>query len=354
MEIRRGVQRGAQRVCIYGPEGIGKTTLAAQFPEPLFIDTEGSTRHIDVARLPDPTSAAMVQEELDWIINQRPAPCQTVVIDTADWLEKLIKRQVMDTLQIKSMEQISYGKAYVYVCEDFGRILAQCDRIIKNGINVVFTAHAALRKFEQPDELGAYDRWELKLQNSAKSNICAMLKEWADLILFCNYEIHTYKTDDDKVKASGGQRVMYTSHHPSWDAKNRHGLPEKLPMDFSGIAHIFPDKAITSAPDSVTVTMERVSAPIPIEPVKVQEVPKVLEDIELPFEIEDEPVEDFTGIPQALVDLIKASGFTVEQVEQAVVRKGYMPEGMPLRDYPKDFIDGCLIGAWDAVKATIV
>lgn len=348
MEITRGVQRGAQRVCIYGPEGIGKTTLAAQFPNPLFIDTEGSTRHIDVARLPDPTSAAQVEQELHWVADQPTPPCLTVVIDTADWLEKLIKQQVMDTLQIKSMEQMSYGKAYVYVWEAFGRMLSACDRIIKRGVNVVFTAHAALRKFEQPDELGAYDRWELKLQNSAKSNICAMLKEWADLILFCNYEIHTYKTEDDKVKASGGQRVMYTSHHPSWDAKNRHGLPEKLPMDFSTIAHIFLDKAITSAPQPVPVTVE-----IPAE-FKVQEAPQNIEDIELPFEIPDpEPAEDFSGIDQRLIDLMRGAGVSVAQVEQAVVRKGYMPEGMPLKDYPKDFVDGCLIGAWDKVLATI-
>ena len=348
MEITRGVQRGAQRVCIYGPEGIGKTTLAAQFPNPLFIDTEGSTRHIDVARLPDPTSAAQVEQEIHWVADQPTLPCLTLVIDTADWLEKLIKQQVMDTLQIKSMEQMSYGKAYVYVWEAFGRMLSACDRCIKRGVNVVFTAHAALRKFEQPDELGAYDRWELKLQNSAKSNICAMLKEWADLILFCNYEIHTYKTEDDKVKASGGQRVMYTSHHPSWDAKNRHGLPEKLPMDFSGIAHIFPSKAITSAPQPVPVTVE-----IPAE-FKVQEAPQNIEDIELPFEIPDpEPAEDFSGIDQRLIDLMRGAGVSVAQVEQAVVRKGYMPEGMPLKDYPKDFVDGCLIGAWDKVLATI-
>lgn len=348
MEITRGVQRGAQRVCIYGPEGIGKTTLAAQFPNPLFIDTEGSTRHIDVARLPDPTSAAQVEQEIHWVADQPTLPCLTLVIDTADWLEKLIKQQVMDTLQIKSMEQMSYGKAYVYVWEAFGRMLSACDRCIKRGVNVVFTAHAALRKFEQPDELGAYDRWELKLQNSAKSNICAMLKEWADLILFCNYEIHTYKTEDDKVKASGGQRVMYTSHHPSWDAKNRHGLPEKLLMDFSGIAHIFPSKAITSAPQPVPVTVE-----IPAE-FKVQEAPQNIEDIELPFEIPDpEPAEDFSGIDQRLIDLMRGAGVSVAQVEQAVVRKGYMPEGMPLKDYPKDFVDGCLIGAWDKVLATI-
>lgn len=346
MEITRGVQKGAQRVCIYGPEGIGKTTLAAQFPNPLFIDTEGSTRHLDVARLPDPTSAAQLMQELNWIADQKTPPCKTVVIDTADWAEKLIKTAVMDRLQIQSMEQMGYGKAYVYVWEDFGRILSVCDRIIRRGINVVFTAHAALRKFEQPEEMGAYDRWELKLQNSAKSNICAMLKEWSDLILFCNYEIHTYKTEDDKVKASGGQRVMYTSHHPSWDAKNRHGLPEKLPMDFSGIAHIF---------QAQPVTVERVSAPIPIEPVKVQEAPQNIEDIELPFEIPDpEPAEDFSGIDPRLIDLMQGANVTVAQVETAVVKKGYMPEGMPLRDYPKDFTEGCLIGAWDKVLETII
>lgn len=350
MEITRGVQKGAQRVCIYGPEGIGKTTLAAQFPDPLFIDTEGSTRHLDVARLPDPTSAAQLMQELNWIADQKTPPCKTVVIDTADWAEKLIKTAVMDRLQIQSMEQMGYGKAYVYVWEDFGRILSACDRIIRRGINVVFTAHAALRKFEQPEEMGAYDRWELKLQNSAKSNICAMLKEWSDLILFCNYEIHTFKTEDDKVKASGGARVMYTSHHPSWDAKNRHGLPEKLPMDFAGIAHIFPDKAITSAPQPVPM-------PTPIDQVK--ESAKKLDDIELPFEMPIEvpdfdPVEDLSGIDPRLIDLMQGANVTVAQVEAAVVKKGYMPEGMPLRDYPKDFTEGCLIGAWDKVLETII
>ena len=121
-------------------------------------------------------------------------------------------------------------------------------------------------------------------------------------------------------------------------------------MDFAAIAHIFLDKAITSAPQPFP--MERVSVPIPIEPVKIQESQQ---NIELPFEIPDpEPAEDFSGIDQRLIDLMKGAGVSVAQVEQAVVRKGYMPEGMPLKDYPKDFVDGCLIGAWDAVLATIV
>ena len=54
MEITRGKIQTAQKIVLYGPEGIGKTTFASRFPEPLFIDTEGSTRQLDVARLPKP------------------------------------------------------------------------------------------------------------------------------------------------------------------------------------------------------------------------------------------------------------------------------------------------------------
>ena len=66
MQITTGIQQTALKVVIYGPEGIGKSTMAAAFPDPVFIDTEGSTKHMDVARLPKPTSAAMLLDEVRW------------------------------------------------------------------------------------------------------------------------------------------------------------------------------------------------------------------------------------------------------------------------------------------------
>ena len=65
MEIIRGKIKKAKKVVIYGPEGIGKSTFAANFPDALFIDTEGSTNSMDVARLPRPTSWTMLLEEID-------------------------------------------------------------------------------------------------------------------------------------------------------------------------------------------------------------------------------------------------------------------------------------------------
>ena len=59
MQITRGKRARAQKVVIYGPEGIGKSSFASQFPDPVFIDTEGSTDNMDVARLDKPTSWTM-------------------------------------------------------------------------------------------------------------------------------------------------------------------------------------------------------------------------------------------------------------------------------------------------------
>ena len=87
MQITKGKIQGAQKIAIYGPEGVGKTTFAAQFPEPVFIDTEGSTNNMDVARLPKPTSWSMLLEQIDFI--KQSKVCKTLIIDTIDWAERL-------------------------------------------------------------------------------------------------------------------------------------------------------------------------------------------------------------------------------------------------------------------------
>ena len=88
MEITRGKIAGAKKTVIYGPEGIGKSTFATKFPDPVFIDTEGSTKEMDVARLPRPTSWTMLLEEIDYVKNN-PGECGTLVIDTVDWAEPM-------------------------------------------------------------------------------------------------------------------------------------------------------------------------------------------------------------------------------------------------------------------------
>ncbi len=242
MPITKGKIETAKKIVIYGPEGIGKSTLASQFPDPVFIDTEGSTKELDVARYPVPEYWDMILQEAEDLLEERNF--KTLVIDTADWAEKLCQQATCDRMNVKGIEDIGYGKGYVYLCEDFQRLLTACDKLIANGINVVFTAHAMMRKFEQPDELGAYDRWEMKLTKK----VAPLLKEWADMVLFCNYKTTVVSDPNTKTKkATGGTRVMYSTHHPCWDAKNRYNLPDVMDMSFEPIASLF--EGVEPAPD---------------------------------------------------------------------------------------------------------
>lgn len=315
--ITSGKVHTAVKTVIYGAEGIGKTTLAAQFPNPLFIDTEGSTKQLDVARLPAPTSWEMLMQELDFVIGRRP--CSTLVIDTVDWAEQLCIADLCARNAKNGIEDFGYGKGWEYEKESIGKFLNKLTEVINAGINVTLTAHAALRKFEQPDEMGSYDRWEMKLGSKTTNKISPLIKEWADIVLFCNYKTLVVQTDKEgkKHKAQGNRRVMYTQHHPCWDAKNRYGLPEEIPMEYAQIAQIY----------------------APVQPLETPPAPAAstsATDIQ-------------SGIPQSLADLMAASGITEQQIRAAVAMKGYFPEDMPISAYPEDFVSGVLVGAWKQI-----
>ena len=239
IKVTRGIVKKPLKLVIYGPEGIGKTTFASKFPWPVFIDTEGSTNHMDVARFEPPRTWDAILEDVRSLVAD-PAGYQTLVLDTADWAVRLCETAVCMRAGKKGIEDFGYGKGYVYAKEEFGKLLDLMTEVVDKGINVVITAHSIIRKFERPDETGAYDRWELKLGNKAGSQIAALCKEWADVVLFANYK-ETVVEIDGKKKAQGGSRVMYTSHAPTWDAKNRHGMPPELPFDYQQIARIVPE-----------------------------------------------------------------------------------------------------------------
>ena len=363
MEIIRGKIPCAKKTVIYGPEGIGKSTFASKFPDPVFIDTEGSTRDMDVGRLPAPTSWNMLLEEVKYVI-QNPSVCKTLVIDTADWAEQLCSVGICDKYQKTGIEDFGYGKGYVFLQEEFGRLLNLLSELAEQkGIHVVLTAHAKMRKFEQPDEMGAYDRWEMKLSK----NVSPMVKEWADMVLFANYKTHVIKVDG-KNKAQGGQRVMYTTHHSCWDAKNRYGLPDEVPFAYDAIAHIlgtsdetqtevrntFPDTQ--NHPDASTAQPAAETA----QPVSDSHAP-VTEPRQMEMSF-NQPKDDSNAsgldprIPKNLRDLMAANQVCEWDIQNVVESRGYVPSGTPIWEYDTvnpGIVDGLLVASWDQVYAAI-
>ena len=333
MEITSGKIDTAIKTVIYGPEGIGKSTLAAQFPRPVFIDTEGSTVHMDVRRTPRPQSWTELLEQVHWLAD-RPAELGTLVLDTADWAEALCTETVCARAQKSGIEEFGYGKGYTYLAEEFGRLLTALDLAKDRGVNIVITAHAKMRKFEQPDEMGAYDRWEMKL-----SKTCApLIKEWADMVLFACYKTYVVNVDGQgaqkgKNKAMGGERILRTTHNPCWDAKNRFALPEEMPLGYAGIAHLLRDR--TAKGEAEAVAESATNAPA---------------DAEASAPAASPP---FPGVPEKVARLMRESGVTPEEVVYVVSQKGYFPADMAFRDYPQDFIDGWMLPCWAQIVAKI-
>jgi len=304
LKISNGRIDRAIKTVVYGSEGIGKSTFASKFPDPLFIDTEGGTAQMDVRRVEKPET----WEELLSIVEEvaaTPEICRTLVVDTADWAEQLCVAHVCQKYKQNSIESFGYGKGYTYLSEEWSRFLKACDAVIASGKNVVIVAHAKQRKQELPDEAGAFDRWEMKLSRQ----VAPLLKEWADLLLFLNYRTYVVTTETNSRKATGGKRVMYTTHHPCWDAKNRHGLPDELDLNFANIAHIF-GKAATQEP---------------AEP----------------------------GPADVLRARMKERGITEEQLQKFVASKGHYPEDAPIESYSEKFLTGWCIRHFDQIALKI-
>ena len=331
LQISKGKQSRAQKIVLYGTEGIGKSTLASCMPDPLFIDTEGGTAQMDVRRFVPKDYTDLLSSIQE--VARTPGICKTLVLDTADWAEQSCIRDVCARYKKTGVEDFGYGKGYTYVAEEFQKLLKVLDSVIEAGIHVMVTAHAKMRKIELPDEMGAFDHYEMKLSKQ----VAPLLKEWADLVLFANYKTYVVTTDTNSKKAQGGKRVMYTTHHTCWDAKNRHGLPDELPLDYRAIAHLFEDG--TSAPRS---------------PVQMQSV--------LPTTEPQAPTEPPAEVPEevpkptpldALRELMREAEISQFEVQEVVASKGHFASDVPITKYPEEFITQWLLPNWEKIAAVI-
>ena len=314
LNIIEGKETRPLKIVIYGPEGIGKSTFASQFPDPLFIDTEGGTSNLNIRRIKCNKSwnelISIVKEIYD-----NPTICKTVVLDTADWSEFLCINAVCEKYRKNNIEDFGFGKGYVYLLDEYSKLLTHLDQLIEVGINVVITAHAKPRKFELPEEQGAFDRYEMKLTRQ----VAPLIKEWCDALFFVNYKIYVVTTENNSKKAQGGKRVLYTTHNPTYDAKNRFNLPEELELNFASIQHLFEQpivrKEIARFPDPRDITS--------------------------------------VAVVEKLKKMIADSGITDIDLQKVVAAKGHYQDSKPIDNYSDDFITRWIIPNWKKIIETI-
>jgi len=231
--IKKNTALAAPRIFLYGVEGIGKTTFASQAPKPIFICTEDGLGSLQVDHFPLATKASEVLDAIASLVNEQH-DFGTVVLDSVDWLDNLIWAEVEATHEAKDL---AYGKGAMIVADKWREVLAGLNTLRNDkGMVVILIAHTQIKRFDSP-EVEPFDRYQPKLQE--RSN--AILREWADAVLFANYKTLIKKDDVGFNKTSNrgistGERLLYTSERPAYMAKNRYSLPDSIPMSWESFA----------------------------------------------------------------------------------------------------------------------
>lgn len=225
---------------IYGPGGMGKTTLAAEFPDAIFIQTETGEGSNLITSFTDGeiTSYGEVMEALTALATEDHS-FKTVVLDSITRLEPLIWAQMIEQHNMtyphdrwSSIEDAGYGKGYLMVDNDWRDFLSAMSYLRDaRGMTVIMIAHETVTTFKDPTT-DSYDRYTMRLHKRAE----AMVRETCDVLGFLN-QITTIrreskafgKKDDYTAKGAGsGTRAINFQPRPAFDAKGRGGMPDQV------------------------------------------------------------------------------------------------------------------------------
>jgi len=252
-EIQKGRVQAPRRIMLYGVHGVGKSTWGAMAERPIFIQTEDGLADIECERFPLAEKYGDILDALGVLYTTEKHDYRTVVIDSLDWLERLIWSEVCIKRGVESIEDIGYGKGYVFALTQWRQVLTGLDALRnERGMSVILIAHAAIEKFRNP-ETDTYDRYTPRLHRLAS----AIVQEWCDEVLFATYRVHTRTTSEgfDRKRTQGigvGERIVRTTERPAHLSKNRLNLPDEIPLDHRVYAAFVRGDNPLAEPDTTT------------------------------------------------------------------------------------------------------
>jgi len=216
---------------IYGVHGVGKTQLASEWPDPLYLNTAGETPPSDV-ELTTPGTMETFEEVLDIIgeLLTTDHDRKTLIVDSIDGLEPLVWAYICQQNKWQNIEDAGFGKGYVAADAVWRDFLSGLAALKDAGIAVVLLAHTDITRFDSPTS-DPYSRYGIKLHKRA----AALVQEAADIVGFVNYRMTLKQADagfNKKVThgEGGGDRQIHFEERPGFLAKNRFSLPSSMPL----------------------------------------------------------------------------------------------------------------------------
>lgn len=218
------------RVLIYGPPGMGKTSLAAEFPNPIFIQVEeGTPAGLEITGWDEIKTFEDVMGGLVELLDG-DHDFQTLVLDSVDKLEPLVWDFVCREQNWTSIEAPGYGKGYKEADKPWREFLGLCsDLRLRRNMAIVHIAHSTIERFDDPQN-ASYSRYDIRLHDRA----IGIFQDEVDAILFINQDVSVKEEktafgNKEKKAKGGGNRIIYTEGRPSFVAKNRYGFPDQFP-----------------------------------------------------------------------------------------------------------------------------
>jgi hypothetical protein len=217
---------------IYGTAGMGKTSLALQAPDAVYIQIapEKPPADVDPIGFGELTEYNQIVEALSALYTEDHAH-KTLIIDSIDALEPLVWRETCLRNQWRDIEAPGYGKGYLAADHVWREIITGCDALRRDrGMAVIWLALASAENHEEPGTT-PYKRYQMKVHKRAEG----LLTQAADAVLFINTKVVIKESEAGFGKKAthaegGGTRWLFTDGRPAYVAKNRYNLPDAIPL----------------------------------------------------------------------------------------------------------------------------
>lgn len=290
MGIVSGKRPGPRRTLLYAEHGVGKSSWAAGAPNPLFLDVEQGTNDLEVSRWDESiVSYHQLVSVLEWVRTQ-PHEFHSLVLDTLDWTEKLIFKDITSAAGVSAISDIDFGKGPPRAIPKWEFLLNELALIqSQRRMGIILLSHARLEKVTPPDA-PAYDRYSPDLWTNAKNEgVAPVIQEWCDEVFFARKK-RIVRTEGKGLNERGmiigtEEREMLTSDSGFARAKNRLNMPPvvQIPRDSPWseyhkyiVANKPTKPAVSSGDDIGGLVVEGSSKPPREQPPEMKEAMKEL------------------------------------------------------------------------------